>query len=562
MSKKPLVPVKRPTKGRGKGNDRGLKKLMKEVDSMSKGLKGVKGGGWNPLKRGTNKDDNVVIVKDYYDKLREFFMKPENIANIKRIKEDLVNNVLGTMAGWFNSILNRPDVITLDGDKVAEIENFVSIISDINKLKQGRLDKVIGSKNLKVLPYIEKITTLVMINMLIDVYKSKHTEPQIEDNISFIFLDNTRDLIAKIIEEYNMTSGGKSTDTLKNLIEEVKRELKYYTEIYKLRDYVYKEKSDDTDVEKIITELKVRCKEVEEDDFKKFINSSNINSNDFSTGCDDDILKNAIEDYNEFIKKMKGMKEFTTLIEKLNANSLYLLLLSGDRDTRGLLSLPNITEFLHDLYNCITTYENKFKDIKGEYIRCVKPFFDDTLLNKYQLKEELTPEKKGELKKASVTDAEITNLENEITRIRETIIKIKGLKENNTGKFYNNIPFDMKEIIGLFNILCNANTIYNQYMSANNIKEKEFKAAAEKIKEPYEMVTDEGYVKSLNYGGTTTKILLGGKLTTKYISTGDFVYILYEKKRIRRCVYAKAKGRGKYCKIKGNYILLSKLKVV
>jgi hypothetical protein len=54
----------------------------------------------------------------------------------------------------------------------------------------------------------------------------------------------------------------------------------------------------------------------------------------------------------------------------------------------------------------------------------------------------------------------------------------------------------------------------------------------------------------------------GGKLTTKYISTGDFVYILYEKKKIRRCVYAKAKGRGKYCKIKGDYILVSKLKVV
>jgi hypothetical protein len=54
----------------------------------------------------------------------------------------------------------------------------------------------------------------------------------------------------------------------------------------------------------------------------------------------------------------------------------------------------------------------------------------------------------------------------------------------------------------------------------------------------------------------------GGKLTTKYISTGDFVYILYEKKKIRRCVYTKAKGRGKYCKIKGDYILVSKLKVV
>jgi len=57
----------------------------------------------------------------------------------------------------------------------------------------------------------------------------------------------------------------------------------------------------------------------------------------------------------------------------------------------------------------------------------------------------------------------------------------------------------------------------------------------------------------------------GGKLAANYKSyksTGKFVYILYKKKRIKRCVYVKAKGRGKYCKIDKEYILLSKLKVV
>jgi hypothetical protein len=63
----------------------------------------------------------------------------------------------------------------------------------------------------------------------------------------------------------------------------------------------------------------------------------------------------------------------------------------------------------------------------------------------------------------------------------------------------------------------------------------------------------------------------GGKLAANYKSyksynlyksTGKFVYILYKKKRIKRCVYVKAKGRCKYCKIDKEYILLSKLKVV
>ena len=57
----------------------------------------------------------------------------------------------------------------------------------------------------------------------------------------------------------------------------------------------------------------------------------------------------------------------------------------------------------------------------------------------------------------------------------------------------------------------------------------------------------------------------GGKLAANYKSyksTGKFVYILYKKKRIKRYVYVKAKGRGKYCKIDKEYILLSKLKVV
>ena len=570
MSKKPLVPVKRPTKGkgRGKGNCRGLKKLMKEVDSIAKGLKEVKcGGGW--FSKGTNKDVKDGIVNDgknYYDKLRDFFTKPENIANIKRLKEGLVNDVLGTMASGLDDIV---DINTTDdANKVEEIVNFVSIISDINNLKQGNLDKVINSGNLNGLPYIDKISTLVMIKMLIDVYKSRYTIPQIEDDIKFTFLENTKVLISRIIDEYR---GGKSKDAFKSLTTEVKRELKYYKEIYRLRDYVYiKGRGDDTDVEKIIEELKGICKGVEENDFKKFITSSNINPNDFPTGCDDDKLKTQIGKVNEIIKKMKGQYETRTLdIDDLKVNPLYILLLNDNRDTKGLLSLLDLTVNLYDLYNRITTYENimmQFKNMKEEYIECVKPFYDSSdLLADYKLKEELTPDKKDVLRGLSITDKEITTLEEEIRRIRETRSEIQTFQKKQRDSddlFYREIPFNMKIIIGLFNKLCSANTTYNQYSArTKNIKTQGNAENKEEI--PYEMVTDTSYLNDLNYtGGNKANELGGGKLTTKYISTGNFVYILYEKKKIKRCIYAKAKGRGKYCKIKGDYMLLSKLKVV
>jgi hypothetical protein len=56
---------------------------------------------------------------------------------------------------------------------------------------------------------------------------------------------------------------------------------------------------------------------------------------------------------------------------------------------------------------------------------------------------------------------------------------------------------------------------------------------------------------------------LGGSLgiVVKYKSTGEHVHIVYNNKKLKRCVYAKAKGRGKYCKINKIYILLSKLKL-
>ena len=53
---------------------------------------------------------------------------------------------------------------------------------------------------------------------------------------------------------------------------------------------------------------------------------------------------------------------------------------------------------------------------------------------------------------------------------------------------------------------------------------------------------------------------IGGNSPTKYKSTGITVSIMYEKKKYKRAVYTKDNTKTKYCKIDGEYILLSKIK--
>lgn len=54
--------------------------------------------------------------------------------------------------------------------------------------------------------------------------------------------------------------------------------------------------------------------------------------------------------------------------------------------------------------------------------------------------------------------------------------------------------------------------------------------------------------------------LEGGRVVAKYKSTGEYTHILYNNRKLKRCIYENIKGRGKYCKINNKYILLSKLK--
>jgi hypothetical protein len=631
MTKKPLVPNKN-QKGRGKGKAKAAKVgkavktakaakaarrnkicsrlskgrltiLIAEVESIAKGLKGgLSGGGIMSrligMKKKTTdkKPDASPKVEDYYDRIKGFF-RDENKENIKRLKEDLVNEILGTMAGGLENLVNfKTDTGDINEIKRRQLLKFISIINYIDNLDQSYIDSLILNDSLKILSYIDKITTLVMINMLKKVYRSRYTNKQL-DETPFKYLNNTKSLIEKITTAYK---DNDREGALKGLTEDVKRELEYYNNIYTLKDYASKKGDDNDDkvIIKIIESIKDKCIETENNEFKSFIDNPLLERDEFTTGCEkNQILINAIKDYNDIIKKMKDTYVYELDNTQLPLDQNYVNFINNKAaitktyidemllSNNGLLDRGN----LYKLYGYITHYEDikkLFPILKEKYIECVKVFYNKDFLNSFITNKEFTKEYKEELKRFSITDDDIKNLETELSRFREYKNNILQLQNtsNSTSNFYNNIPIDIEPLINNFNKLCNANHNYIYYEDIINKKIEEFKAKnveiqEQEIKKTVQNLTEtvaanvanaaanksvkkrnlpnpfDNDIKSGNIGG-------GGKLTTKYISTGDFVYILYEKKRIRRCVYAKTKGRGKYCKIKGDYILVSKLKVV
>jgi hypothetical protein len=352
MSKKPLVPNKNP-KGRGKRMGNAAKAprrtricsrlskgrltiLIAEVDSIAKGFNGLKGfKGLKGLKSGGGSTED-----DYYKRLGGLF-SDKNKEAIKRLKEDLVNDILGTMAGGLeNLVIFKTNTVAgkenIDEIKKRQLLKFISIINDIDNLGQPHIDSLILNEGLKGLPYIYKITTLVMINMFKKVYISKYTNTSL-DKINFKYLDNTKPLIKKITDAYN---DNNDVGALQGLTKDVNRELEYYNYIYILNDNdTTKDDNDDAKkIEEIIEWMIDKCKRVENNEFKSFIDNPILKEDNFTTGCDNNsALKVAIVNYNTIIK---NMKDTYNSLEKLTTtnidNNIYFALTGHD---------PNIKTF-------------------------------------------------------------------------------------------------------------------------------------------------------------------------------------------------------------------------
>jgi hypothetical protein len=397
-----------------------------------------------------------------------------------------------------------------------------------------------------------------MINILKKVYNSRNTTSQLAET-PFIYLDNTDFLIKKITTAYK---DNDREGALKGLTEDVKRELEYYNNIYILNDNtgVYTE-----EVNKIKLLLDLKIKEILENKENLKTLLSNELSINHKTGCvynggDDVFVK-------EYITKLNNLNE---VVKKLN---IKLDLMNTSLTNTSLTNTEKYRTFIddmkwYDLYNLLTIDEKlleELKVLKEKYKNYVNAFYNDTIIRYDNKKKLLTSLEKREYLNASIELSVITDLEASITVYNNTYDEINNEFKNWNEiekKIDKNIAIDLTNIVFLYNRLCNYNKIYQEKF--NIIKKKIEEFEAKEIEKGVKGTLNDMISQAASAASASVKSgkIDGGKLTTKYISTGDFVYILYEKKRIRRCVYAKTKGRGKYCKIKGDYILLSKLKVV
>ena len=612
MSKKLVVPVKRPTKGkgRGKGNCREIKKLMKEVDSIAKGLKEVKGmKGFN----GGGSDE-------YYKRIKEFFSKLENIENIKRLKEDLVYEVLETIATegiekLMNDKLKKPPY---EGWFYAKY--FINIITNINDLSNVfYLQSIFKVKEdvFKDISYIDKISTLVMIKMLIEVYNSNGTDNIKTTMINIKVSDTITNLINEIVEEFSNDTITQDKNKLIDLNNRVKKEI---NDVKKGRDLEIISKFLTTELDpsnvvplfraeimKIIRDLKKKLFDNIEYE-NKMVAFMNTIILDKGKNFLDTTLNNSLTKYNVVKRDItRILEELQGIISGINTDPLYTRpLFSQTITTTDVIYYKKSTNssdtdfVLWDaLYTKILDCENKVVQLKAKKSELIDilDFFKTFYITKYNklvdtdikandidpfdnnnvnnevttlnidmkeyndILDELEVQNKG-----SSDRVDLDNLISNYDKLENLPIRINNKKKgvfNDIKKMYlKEIEIYLKKYndYQLYNTdasrpanMATLETLRNEIDNGNFDMLKDFKIKFVKIKDIYET-----YFSNSKQGGNTG----GGKLTTKYISTGNFVYILYEKKRIKRCIYAKAKGRGKYCKIKGDYMLLSKLKVV
>jgi len=131
-------------------------------------------------------------------------------------------------------------------------------------------------------------------------------------------------------------------------------------------------------------------------------------------------------------------------------------------------------------------------------------------------------------------------------RIRDTIRK--GLEINlKTNKTYNSLKQEQDDIKTQ---LENENPEKSTQLIT---KIDKYIADVEKFKPTLQELYDT-YIKTVPTSG--------GNPPAKYKSTGIAVHIMYKKRKYKRTVYVKEMKKTKYCKIDGEYILLSKMKVI
>jgi hypothetical protein len=153
----------------------------------------------------------------------------------------------------------------------------------------------------------------------------------------------------------------------------------------------------------------------------------------------------------------------------------------------------------------------------------------------------------------TISENDIKDIEESIHKLQEKLNEIENRSYDNVARYEYLISTPIyryrSEFIELRNIYKDSKVYLDFYISVKGYKDK--------------LEGLESEIEELIVGIEELKIKYiqgGGRVVVKYKSTGEHVNILYNKRKLKRCVYEKTKGRGEYCKINNKYILLSKLK--
>lgn len=602
-----------------------LEKLIAEVDNIAKKfLKTKKRGGFGS----SNKKIPLVPVNEeisFDDSIGKFLNdRKDNIMQLKEKLRDIVFDEISTRGLQHLSTLYPPSKDP--GVGIEQAIKFVSIISNINDLDNTYIDKIVVVENglFNDTPSVPIISSLVIINMLVNIYNRKDNKIKIDKKSIDIDTKMYEDIINRIIDLYTL----KNTDLDKFILltQEVKNIIKIRRFFigYRLRESYEQVKNERKN---LYTELTTKM---------TTINNSKL---DIMTAISENIKKLKHNNIEKMRTKIIALLEKLKTI-KYKCEPLY----NYDENTGFLTNSHNMNKNDYGIeiwlslnkqpYECITTVNKEKEENVTEYKEELRKIVNDELKIKddinfrlnsisrpisvaafdIQFKENTYKNVQASLEKVIsdiynhdemsklITNVDVVNYEI-IYSNKETISRFV----NDILNYFKTSPIEGRPVFGTNSVFTYNETMYQSIIALLKEVEKnilDIEKIDELIKQISNFIKDieisnkktiedaiEGLKARINlkpganikhnidrklteslktletYLGNLTgnQVRTGGKLAANYKSyksTGKFVYILYKKKRIKRYVYVKAKGRGKYCKIDKEYILLSKLKVV
>jgi len=581
MSKKPLVRSKKRAVHTNTKDK--LSKLIVEVNSIAKELSKVKKGG---IGYGIASAINLV----YGSKKQNFFTKIGDILNknketIMNIKYEFIDLLIDSHIKSSNNnyvVTYNEENKTLEiSDEITKlITNLISThegkgIFDYDELKVDNIKLIQrnGEDNIVNMKKIAHILNIIRylyqevnedsrdINDTTSFDKKTHYTDSKINQILFDQQNNNRDfryqymnilknkLMEKIFEYVSKIStslGGQQEDLIKSI-------KKLYESINKKNIFEYLPKleiihnlqslgnsnnandiyNDINLLNRIKFKYDIYTKIICPESTKNLFIHEESKNNPFLF---DDIYKDILEDSN--------IIDIITLKEGIKLHKINTTIKENDSQRKK-------SSYMIDKLTATNNIKNAFT--KGEFSKLFakgnkRDPLNDIIINQKSLSLKIRS------KIDEIRDIEISKNDEEISLNTITNKHDRKIKQDKIHKLNINITALKKEL----NALNNENEanierldiikkeLIKNYIADNKSTEKEAQEIFQSYIDSYE----------------SQQAAEGGKLVAKYKSTGESVYILYKKKKIKRCVYEKTKGRGKYCKIDGEYKLLSKLKIM